>query len=114
MATTEKSRTTIRNSSLSNTKQKQNTTASNPKSIKQVDEKLDSAVYQANLRIDKLDTTACEILQAQTEIERRQKDVSQIVYLGFLIVAITTLGIAIAFLNLVVDVYNTKGINSFS
>lgn len=47
------------------------------------------------------------------KIEKRQGNIEQLVYLGFLIIAFTALGIAIAFLNLVVDVFNTKAINSF-
>ncbi len=43
------------------------------------------------------------------KLNKRQDDTNNLVYLGFIFLAFTALGIAISFLNLVVDVYTFIG-----
>lgn len=46
------------------------------------------------------------------EIDRRSKGTDDLVKLGFIVLVLTALGIAIAFLNLTVDVYHSQIINA--
>lgn len=46
------------------------------------------------------------------KVKEQQNQTFQLVYLGFLILVFTALGVAIGFLNLVIDVYNSKVINA--
>lgn len=81
--------------------------------VESLQEQTDSLFTEHREEIDSIKEVQTRAETLLEKVEKRQGNIEQLVYLGFLIIAFTALGIAIAFLNLVVDVYNTKTINSF-
>jgi|GEM_PF-4606393 len=80
--------------------------------VASLQEQTDSLFTEHREEIDSIKEVQTRAETLLEKVEKRQGNIEQLVYLGFLIIAFTALGIAIAFLNLVVDVYNTKTINS--
>ncbi len=64
----------------------------------QLESNTTAALYDFNYNLD-------EAKKLLKQIELQQKQTNDIVYYGFIFLAFTALGIAISFLNLVVDVY---------
>lgn len=88
------------------------------KTLKEQEEQLNnlSEAVQAQLYDHGVDIARLNSLQFEAEsllrkLERKQRNIEQLVNLGFIFLAFTALGITIGFLNLIIDVYtfiNTK------
>ncbi len=63
---------------------------------------------------EELNDLHISIKQVEKVVNDRLRGMESLISAGFLIVALTALGIAIAFLNLLVDVYNSKIVNAIS